>query len=235
MSLLRLLCLTLVALCSASPSAAQHWRAVNMNWRVSCAVDAGSLTQSRDTYVFRTSRNHCSGGIFRQRSELTTDTISVTQPMRYMFETTLQMITASNEPFIVFQVHDGRDGCAPPVSVRWQANGTLSFDSDYTMGRGMDGCVPNNALRSAAYTGARLRRDGTPHHFRALFRFDGQGGFDIVIEADSRRALSGNYAPASNARFVRSQQFFFKHGVYSQNTWPYELTSSRMTMLRARD
>jgi hypothetical protein len=33
---------------------------------------------------------------------------------------------------------------------------------------------------------------------------------------------------------MRSQRFYFKHGVYSRRVWPYELVSSGMRMLQAR-
>lgn len=226
---------TLATVAVTLPATAQEsWRVARLGWDVSCGVDRGSLERQRDRYVFRTSSNRCTGGIFAQRSEISSDHLSVNRPATYLFETTLQMTTSSGEPFVVFQIHDGRNGCAPPMSVRWQSNDTLSFDSDYTMDRGMDGCVENTGLRNARYTGPRLRRDGSPHLFRARVAFDGQGGFDIAISVDGSTALSGRYSPPDDARFMRSQRFYFKHGVYSQRVWPYELVSSGMRMLQAR-
>ena len=218
------------------PAVAQDsWRSARMGWEVSCGVDRGSLERQKDRYTFRTSSNRCPGGIFAQRSELSSDHLSVNRPATYLFETTLQMMTASSEPFVVFQIHDGRNGCAPPMSVRWQSNNTLSFDSDYTMNRGMDGCFPNNELRKARYNGPRLSRDGNPHLFRARITFDGLGGFDIAVEVDGVLALSGRYAPPVDTKYMRSQKFYFKHGVYSQRVWRYELVSSGMRMLQARN
>jgi hypothetical protein len=218
------------------PAVAQDsWRVARMGWEISCGVDRGSLERQQDRYIFRTSSNRCQGGIFAQRSEISSDHLSVNRPATYLFDTTLQMMTASDEPFVVFQIHDGRNGCAPPMSVRWQSNNTLSFDSDYTMDRGMDGCVQNNELMNARYSGPRLSRDGNPHLFRARITFDGQGGFDITIEVDGISALSGRYAPPDDARFIRSKRFYFKHGVYSQRVWPYELVSTGMRMLQARN
>ena len=110
-----------------------------MGWDVSCGVDSDSLERQRNGYVFRTSRNRCIGVIFAQRSEISSDHLSVNRPATYLCGAKLQMITSYSEPSMVFQIHDGRNGCAPPMSVRWQSNNTLSFDSDYTMDRGMDG------------------------------------------------------------------------------------------------
>ncbi len=215
--------------------AQSNWRPVNLGWGVSCGADRGSITRSRKVRVFRTSANHCSGGIFNQRAEINTDNISINREITYLFETTVSFTSESNEPFVIFQIHDGRNGCSPPLSVRWQSNNTLSFDSDYTRDQGMDGCVQNREMRNARYSGPRLQRNGTPYQFRALLDFDGNGNFDVTIFIDGAAAISGHYQPSIDPGFVASSRFYMKHGVYSHFVWPYELRSEGMRVLRARN
>lgn len=200
-------------------------RPVTMGWQTSCGVDRGSQEHANDTYTFRTSANHCEGGIFHQRSELNSRDISIARKVTYIVETRIAFDGAEGQDFIIFSVHDGRHGCSPPVSLRWTAANRLRFDSDYTRGQGMAGCVENNVLRSAKYSGPPLRRDGTPYDLRLELAFSGGGEFGIMVSINGQRAIAGHYAPPSDAGFVVSRRFYLKHGVYSQNEFPYEMTS----------
>lgn len=212
-----------------------NWRSVNMGWETSCEPDRGSISRSRKVITFRTSSNNCVGGIFNQRAELHSKFISVNRRITYMFESTISMQTDSREGFIFFQVHDGRNGCSPPMSLRWRENNTLSFDSNYTRDQGMDGCVVNHELQNARFSGPRLRRDGTPFNFRAILEFDGDGNFDITVFIDGVQVLGGHYQPSDDPSFVASPRFYMKHGVYSQFVWPYEMRSEGIRVLRARN
>lgn len=203
-----------------------------LSWRTSCEVDPGAIRRSGSSYVFSTSKNHCTGGIFKQRAELTSNDFSVSRKATYVFSTSVAMTAKSREPFIVFQIHDGRNGCSPPLSLRWQGNGSLSFDSDYTKGKGMAGCVENRSLRNVRYRGPSLKRNGTAYLLKVAMTFDGQGAFDVAVSVDGKPVLSGKYAPPSDAQFVRSKRFFLKHGVYSKNIWPYEMTSQGLRVSR---
>lgn len=209
------------------------WRIVDLGWETSCGVDRGSIERSGSTYAFRTSSNHCSGGIFNQRAEITSDDIAVSERSAFLFESTISFSSQSTEPFILFQVHDGRNGCSPPMSLRWRSDNTLSFDSDYTRGQGMAGCVENQGLRSARYLGPTLRRDGTPYELQVLLVFHGQGAFDIAVRLDGADVLSGRYEPTADPSFVTSSRFYMKHGVYSREVWPYEMRSEGMRLFRA--
>lgn len=204
------------------------------SWRTSCAVDRGSIVKNGSTYVFKTSKNHCTGGIFKQRAELTSSDISVRSKVNYVFSSTVAMKAKSTEPFILFQIHDGRFGCSPPMSLRWQANGSLSFDSDYTKGKGMAGCVENRGLRNAGYRGPSLKRNGTAYDLQVGLMFDGDGAFDVAVSIDGKKVLSGKYSPPDDPQFLRSKRFYMKHGVYSRNQWDYEFTSSSMRVSKAR-
>jgi len=152
-----------------------------------------------------------------------------------MFDSTVSMRTGSREGFIFFQIHDGRNGCSPPMSLRWGENNTLSFDSDYTRDQGMNGCVENRELRNARYSGPRLRRDGTQYHFQAIVEFDGSGDFDVSAYIDGAVVITGHYQPSNDPEFVASPRFYLKHGVYSQFEWPYEMVSENMRVYRAQN
>lgn len=199
-----------------------------ISWQTSCEVDSGSIKQSFNSYVFHKSKNHCPGGIYHQRSEIYTENISISRKSAYVFDTTISMKTASREEFIVFQIHDGRRGCSPPMSLRWTSGNTFRFDSDYTRGKGMAGCVSNRSLRSAQYSGPSLRRDGTPYHLQVKLTFDGDGGFGIDVLVNGASKLSGTYRPSDDPSFVSSKKFYMKHGVYSQNLFDYEMKSEGM-------
>lgn len=226
----RLVIATLVLFVSLfATSAAQA-----ISWETSCGVDRGSIERKSGTYTFRTSSNHCTGGIFTQRAEINTDDISIRKAGVYVFETTLAMTSASKEDFVFFQIHDGRDGCSPPLSVRWKGNGRFGFDSDYTRGQGMAGCVENRTMRDAGFSGTALKRDGTSYQVQVQLAFDGAGGFDVSVLIDGAVAISGPYRPSNDPSFVPARRFFMKHGVYSKNMFDYVMTSAGMRAFQAR-
>lgn len=199
-----------------------------VSWETSCRVDKGSIKRQSGAYIFKTSKNHCSGGIFNQRAELSSSSISISRKASYVFQSQVSMQSNSSEPFIIFQIHDGRIGCSPPLSLRWNSGDRLQFDSDYTQGKGMAGCVSNSKLRQAAYRGQRLKRDGTLYDLQVRLDFDGDGGFDVEVSIDEKKSIAGAYRPSSNPGFVKSKRFYMKHGVYSQNMFTYEMRSSGM-------
>ena len=205
-----------------------------VSWRTSCSVDSGSLIRGGGAYIFRTSKNHCPGGVYKQRSEIYTSNIAVTRKVSYIFHTTLSMKAAAKEEFIIFQIHDSRIGCSPPLSIRWMGNNTLRFDSDYTRGKGMSGCVQNRSLRSAKYTGSKLKRDGTSYHLQVRLAFDGDGGFAVDTFVNEQPVLSGIYRPSTDPSFIASKKFYMKHGVYSQNLFKYEMRSIGMRVSQGR-
>lgn len=212
--------------------AQQGGRQVNLGWRISCNVDRGAIERVRGGYIFRKSNNHCPGGIYKQRSEIYTNQFSVNKRVSYLFESEVSLVSSSSEEAIIFQIHDGRRGCSPPLSLRWTRGNTFRFDSDYTRGRGMNGCVRNSSLRSARYSGPALRRNGTRYRLQVALAFDGKGSFDVDVRVNSRRVIGGRYQPPSDPQFVASKQFFMKHGVYSQNAFDYEMRSEGMRVFR---
>ncbi|MGQ0566530.1 MAG: hypothetical protein ACT4OK_15860 [Gemmobacter sp.] len=208
---------------------------VNLGWETSCGADKGSIRKTGTDYVFRTSRNHCQGGIFNQRAEIGSRDIAVSKAVTYVFQSRIAMRAAADRDFIVFQIHDGRNGCAPPMSLRWTSANRLRFDSAFTRGIGEDGCVENAGLRNARYAGPALRRDGTSYDLAVRLSFDGQGNFNVAVSINGEGVLSGRYEPSTDPRFIRSRRFYMKHGVYSPEVFDYELLSQGMRVLRVSD
>lgn len=226
-----LCCLLFLSLPLLTPSdahAQERWRKVNMGWTISCDVDDGAIKKEKKTYTFSTSHNHCTGGTFNQRAEIYTKEISVSKRATYLFDTTIAFNSSKTNEFYPFQIHDGRNGCAPPLTMGVRPNGTIQLDSDYTQDRGMNGCVHNEALRRQPHKGPRIRRDGTAQRLQVRLDFDGKGAFDITVYIDQQNVISGRYDPPTEASLVRSNRFYMKHGVYSKNIFPYTMTSTDM-------
>lgn len=96
-------------------------------WGISCSVDKGAIKRRANVWTFRTSANKCSGGSWKQRAEIRTEKISPNHKGAYLVRTTVAMTTRGREKFDIFQVHDGRSGCAQPLSSPYLVVGKLSW------------------------------------------------------------------------------------------------------------
>lgn len=203
-------------------------------WSTSCSVDPGSIQRQGRTYTFRTSANRCPGGIFKQRAEISSAKIAPTHKGTYRFSTNLSVRSSSSETLTLFQIHDGRHGCGPPLMVRLDASNRLFVTGDYKIGNQPgENCV-RDVLSRSGRSAKRMNRDGTEYRFDVILDFNGQGGFDVYLYLDGALQVSGAYQPASNPQYFRSQHFYFKHGVYSQNVVPYEVVSRDMRVDKVR-
>ena len=203
-------------------------------WRVSCGVDRGAYEKRGKTHYFRTSSNHCPGGTFNQRSEIYTRNVTPKHKGTYVFSSTIAMHSNSRERFDVFQIHDERYGCAPPLKLEVHPDGRLSLDSAYKLGSEPgDNCVPNRSL-NGKFSQSRIKRDGTSYDLEVTVSFDGTGGFELWISLDDVQQIAGYYAPPDDNRFFNATKYYFKHGVYSKNVFQYELTSKDMRVRRVR-
>ena len=133
------------------------------------------------------------------------------------------------EKFDIFQIHDGRDGCAPPLKVNVQPSGRLKLRSDYKTGPG-EQCV-RNVIKSSGLGKTKIKRDGSEYKLDVLLDFDGQGGFHVAVYIDDRFEVSGRYDPPKGNGYYVPRYFYFKHGVYSRRIFDYQLTSE-MSMRR---
>jgi hypothetical protein len=218
------------AFCLLSPDSSAMANPLN-SWKTSCRVDAGAVAKKGSVRTFRTSRNHCEGGIYKQRAEILSGQIAPTTKGTWLFETHVAMTTASNQPFTLFQIHDNRLGCAPPLSMEVTTDGRLRLKSDIKTGKG-ESCI-RGALNDRVSKG-RLLRDGTEQKLSVLVDFDGKGGFKVQVSIDGARQISGAYDPSKQPAEFLSKTFYFKHGVYSQNLFDYVMTSRDMKVTKVR-
>jgi len=201
------------------------------NWTISCGADPGAISRSGGVWTFRTSRNRCKGGTFAQRAEVNTDSISPSAKGAYLFETNVTMTSGSIQQFTIFQVHDGRFGCAPPLSIDVTPNGRLLLKSDIKTGEG-ENCI-RGALNEKLSRGT-VRRDGTEQKLTVLVDFDGKGGFAVQVWIDGVAQISGRYDPLKQPDAFKSKKFYLKHGVYSQRMFEYVMTSRGMKVSRVK-
>lgn len=231
MRLLQGLCCALVALVFLAGTL----KATPLNrWQISCGVDAGAISKSGKTWTFKTSSNQCPGGIFNQRAEIYSDRIKPTHKGTYRFTSVVSVRSPSKETFAIFQIHDGRFGCAPPLMVRVQPSGHLTINGDYKIGSEPgENCV-RNVLAKSGQSRARLRRDGTDYKLDVVLDFNGQSGFDVFVYLDDALQIQGAYAVQPGKGYFVSKFFYFKHGSYSQNMFDYELVSRDMRVRKIR-
>lgn len=222
----------LILLCAfVSLGAKRGWATPLNAWSISCSVDPGAITVKGKTRTFKTSTNHCKGGVFAQRAEISSDSISPTAKGAYLFETNIAMRSSSRQQFTIFQVHDGRLGCAPPLSIDVTPDGSLLLKSDIKTGEG-ESCIRGalNERRSAG----KIRRDGTEQKLSVLVDFDGRGGFSVQVWIDDMPQISGRYDPLKHPVAFKSKKLYLKHGVYSQRVFDYVMTSREMTVRKVK-
>jgi len=135
------------------------------------------------------------------------------------------------EKFDIFQIHDGRKGCAPPLKVTVLVSGRIELISDVKKKTG-SGCIRGKLSRRASR--GKIRRDGTEQKLEILIEFDGRGGFDVTVWIDGVQQSRGRYKKPTQKTAFRSRHFYFKHGVYSRSTFEYELISRGMSVRKVR-
>ena len=198
------------------------------DWRISCSADEGSVTDNYPNYIFKTSKNNCKGlGTYNQRAEITTrKAITLSTKAKYNFQTLFSVEDSTEiyiEKFDIFQIHDGRNGCAPPLKVNIQSSGLLRLFADYKTGPGEQ--CEKNVIKSSGLGKTQIKRDGTEYKLNVLLNFDGKSGFDVDVYLNDKLEVSGKYAPPIGNNYVASKYFYFKHGVYSKNIFDYEMKS----------
>lgn len=226
------------------------------NWQISCGVDKGTLTKKGKTHTFLPSSNHCgtynaASWFWKQRTELDShrQKLKTTVKGTYVFETTVALTSNSSRAFDVFQMHDGRQHCAPPLKVEWSSKNQIKLTGEYKMkGGGNDDCIPTTLNHKNYQRGQVLSRNGAPHRLQIALTFDGTGGYAVDVFVDGKPAVSGNYdpdySPSSGTTidgrrvklsgFERSKHFFFKHGVYAAKAFDFRMTSTDMRMARTK-
>ena len=225
---------------------------VDIQWEISCGVDKGSIIIDGNDYTFKESSNLCDGNknkwSWKQRSELISNKISINSKDKYLFKSKISFLSESKNKFTFFQIHDGRDACAPPLKVDWDNRGLIKFYSHYKVkGKGEEYCIPNYELIKAPLIQTKyLKRDGTEYDIEIIIDFDGQGNFDVLVKVDEEDALKGRYNSSQkfdkvkteggltvkNPNLQKSTKFDFKHGNYSKDFFEYTLISNGMSITK---
>lgn len=201
-------------------------------WKISCGVDKGSIKKKGKTRVFKTSTNHCTGGVFQQRAEITSKKVSPNIKGKYRFTSTISMTNNKNEKFDIFQMHDGRDGCAPPLKVTVLSNGRFKLEADYKTGKG-ESCV-RDVFAQSTKSNVVFKRNGQPQQLDVFVDFRGKAHFSVQVYLDGKLAAQGDYSPPEGKGYFKSRHFYFKHGVYSYRMFDYEMVSQNMSVKRVK-
>ena len=201
-------------------------------WSVSCSVDKGSIRKKGKIRTFKTSTNHCPGGTFNQRAEIKSKTVSRNHKGNYLFTSTISMKSNSKEKFDIFQMHDGRDGCAPPLKVTILGNGRFKLRADYKTGKG-EACI-RDVFAQSIKSNVAFKRNGELQKLEVFVDFLGQQSFSVQVFLNGNLAAQGNYSPPEGQAYVASKHFYFKHGVYSKHMFDYEMISQNMSVKRIK-
>ena len=197
------------------------------DWRISCSVDKGSIIDNYPNYIFKTSKNRCSGGTYNQRAEITTrKAITLSTKAKYNFQSIFSIKDNKQdfiEKFDIFQIHDGRNSCAPPLKVNIQPHGQIRLYSSYKTGPG-ESCE-NDVIKTKGHKRTSIKRDGTEYKLNVLLNFNGKGGFDVDVYLNDKLIVIGEYSPPRSDKYIQSKHFYFKHGVYSKYMFDYEMKS----------
>ena len=201
-------------------------------WRVSCGVDKGAIQKKGKTHIFKTSTNHCIGGTFNQRAEIKSEKVSRNHKGKYQFTSIIRMTNDKNEKFDIFQMHDGRDGCAPPLKVTVLSNGRFKLEADYKTGKG-ESCV-RDVFSQSRNSSVVFKRNGQPQQLDVSVDFLGKQRFSVQVFLDGKLAAQGDYSPPEGKGYITSKHFYFKHGVYSKRMFDYQMISQNMSVKRIK-
>jgi len=206
-------------------------KATKLNdWSISCSVDKGAITRKGKVWRFSTSTNRCPGGSWKQLAELSTRHEKPGIKGAYLFTSHVAMTSNRPKRFDIFQLHDGRRSCAPPLKVTVLPSGQLELWSDIEFTNGK--CIYGKLTKRPS--SGRLRFDGTEQELKVLLNFDGKGGFDVTVWLDGKVEARGRYDQPTQANAFRSTKFYFKHGAYSQNMFDYVMTSRGLKVKKVR-
>ena len=105
------------------------------DWKISCTVDKGSIIDNYPNYFFKTSNNRCSGDkTYKQRAEIVSGkALPLSTKVAYDFQSDFTFEGDTDQKFDIFQMHDGRDSCAPPLKISVLKKGEIRLIGDYRL------------------------------------------------------------------------------------------------------
>ena len=200
-------------------------------WNISCSVDDGSISFNGNNWIFKTSKNGCKGGFFKQRAEISSPkALKLSTKAKYEFQSIFSIKSNEEsrgilnvEKFEFFQIHDGRLGCAPPLSIGFTKKGKLRLLGDYKVGESEGQNCDRDIMFDVGNT--VVRREGTEYKIKVVLDFDGKSAFAVAVYLNDKLEVEGKYSPPKEDKYFKSKYYYFKHGVYSENMFDYELKS----------
>ena len=233
------------------------------DWYISCSVDDGAIEKNGDVWIFKNSKNGCTGDdrysgemlkihdnkMNALRTEIGTKWIPLTKKGKYKFETYFSInSTEKYVPYVsIFQVHDGRPDCAPPLMVfigqRVRLKGSYKIGNDNNPNSECD----DMGLKVNNLPTIDILKDGTEYKLTVFVDFDGKGNFETEVYINDnleRTALYEQppkrekskvcgfkkntnhvYCEDKIIEYYQSKKFKVKHGIYATNMFDITLRS----------
>ena len=196
-------------------------------WKIDCGVDEGAITRDGEIWVFKESKNYCSGldwiegatdkDVLKQnnfmsplRTEIVTiNDVPVDEFSTYEFESFFSIGSNSNDNFHIFQLSDGGAECAKPLMITIDENNKIMWKSDYKIVNPDDEIFPLCESINYPKGQTNILRDGTQYKLSLILNFKNNGSFDAEIFIDDNLEISGTYEIPKDGT---KKNCFFKEG-----------------------
>ena len=220
-------------ICSNVQAKQKYFGAPNQitNWIISCTVDKGSIVDNYPNYIFKTSKNKCSGDkTYKQRAEIVSKkALPPSTKVAYDFQSDFTFEGDTDQKFDIFQIHDGRDSCAPPLKVEVQKRGGIRLMADYRLKydykEGDKEQCERDIIKSKVINDIKIQKNGKKNKLNVVLIFHGSSNFDVGVFVNDKFVISGRYAPPQGKGYYKSKYFYFKHGNYSRYKFDYTINS----------
>ncbi len=212
------------------------------DWIISCTVDKGSIVDNYPNYIFKTSKNKCSGDkTYKQRAEIVSKkALPLSSKVAYDFQSDFTFEGDTDQKFDIFQMHDGRDSCAPPLKVEVQKGGEIRLIGDYRLKydykEGDKEQCERDIIKSKVINDIKIKKNGKKNKLNVILILNGNSNFDVGVFINNKFVISGRYSPPKGKEYYKSKYFYFKHGNYSRYNFDYTIKSKiKMIKLNKND
>ena len=212
------------------------------DWIISCTVDKGSIVDNYPNYIFKTSKNKCSGDkTYKQRAEIVSKkALPLSSKVAYDFQSDFTFEGDTDQKFDIFQMHDGRDSCAPPLKVEVQKGGEIRLIGDYRLKydykEGDKEQCERDIIKSKVINDIKIKKNGKKNKLNVILILNGNSNFDVGVFINNKFVISGRYSPPKGKGYYKSKYFYFKHGNYSRYIFDYTIKSKiKMIKLNKND
>ena len=212
------------------------------DWVISCTVDKGSIVDNYPNYIFKKNKNTCSGDkTYKQRAEIVSKkALPLSSKVAYDFQSDFTFEGDTDQKFDIFQMHDGRDSCAPPLKISVLKKGEIRLIGDYRLKydykEGDKEQCERDIIKSKVINDIKIQKNGKKNKLNVVLIFHGSSNFDVGVFVNDKFVISGRYAPPQGKGYYKSKYFYFKHGNYSRYIFDYTIKSKiKMIKLNKND